>query len=53
MFLTVLKREFFLERHPRGRRFFEWYFAPDENHLWVGTMHIVWNPVRLPLKPAR
>ena len=47
MLFNALNREVFIEVLPKAGRPLQWYFSPDENHLWIGKWHVVWNPARL------
>ena len=43
MYWRVYKWEFFGETVPLGKKLLDWHISPSEKHLWVGTLHLVFN----------
>lgn len=43
MYVRALGWELFAETVPLSKKLLDWDISPSEKHVWVGSIHIVFN----------
>lgn len=43
MYFKLFGREYFAEIVPLSKKLLDWYSSLEENHIWFGPIHVVWN----------